>query len=227
MPLILHIETATEVCSVGLALDGKLLALREESEPYQHASRITRFIEACLDEAGARRADVDAVAVSRGPGSFTALRIGTSAAKGFCFALDKPLLSINTLQALAWGAQRALARKATYCSMIDARRMEVYMACFDEAGTALTPPQALIVEADTFADRLQEGESIVLVGNGAEKCRPLFEQAALTILPLACSAQHMCELAEAAFSDKNTENLAYYEPFYLKPPNITKPKKRL
>ncbi len=228
MPLILHIETATDVCSIGIARAGNIISLKETTERFQHVSRITLLIEAGCREAGIELNDLDAVAVSRGPGSFTALRIGTACAKGICYALDKPLLAVDTLQALTVGAVEAVSRESpTYYPMIDARRMEVYTAPYRSDLTPLGTPQAMLIDETTFKDRLDRGEEIVLTGNGAAKCGEVLHHAGLSILPLACSARYMAKLGEQAFLKAAWQDLAYFEPFYLKPPNITKSKKKI
>ena len=228
MPLILHIETATDICSIGLARQGQILSLRETAEQFQHASRITLLIEACCREVGVVLNDLDAVALSRGPGSFTALRIGAACAKGICYALGKPLLSIDTLQALTAGAVATLGRTdPTYYPMIDARRMEVYTAPYNSDLEALAPPRAMLIDESSFQDRLQRGEEIVLTGNGAAKCAEVLKHPGLSLFPLACSARYMALLAEKAFSASEWQDLAYFEPFYLKPPNITSSKRKI
>ena len=150
MALILCIETATRSCSVALAKDGNLLQFKEEvSEQYSHSEQLTLFIESLLKEQGIALSDLDSIAVGKGPGSYTGLRIGVSTAKGLCYALDKPLIGISTLEAMASGMEKQSPNKV-YCPMIDARRMEVYTAFF-QAGKQLTDIEAHIVETDSFS----------------------------------------------------------------------------
>jgi tRNA threonylcarbamoyladenosine biosynthesis protein TsaB len=224
MSTLLHIETATRVCSVALSQDSKLLALRESSEKNVHSSVITVFIDEVMEEAGLAYRELDAVAVSKGPGSYTGLRIGVSTAKGICFAQDKPLIAIGTLQALAWGARQALLRSrkplkgdVLLCPMIDARRMEVYTAVFSLDLQELRETKAEIITSESFGDLLQT-KQVWFTGDGAEKCRDFFKgnpQAHFMEQPMP-SARYLIELAEARFKAGHFEDTAYFEPYYLK-----------
>jgi len=227
MPLLLHIETATDVCSVALSEGPELLSLREAEGVFQHAAQITLLIQQCLEHGGQSMQQLDAVSVSSGPGSYTSLRVGTATAKGICYALDIPLIAVSTLQSLALACLRQEREEGLYYPMIDARRMEVYTAGFDAANENILAPQALIVEETTFARELERGELVILCGNGAEKCRRLLPQDGILYSPLLCSAAHLVPLAHLAYERSQFEDAAYYEPFYLKPPNITKPRKLL
>src|SRR6476661_4332435 len=149
MALILLLETATSVCSVAVAEDGKLLAIHEESEKNIHATHLTLFIENVMQQAGRSLSDLDAIAVSMGPGSYTGLRIGVSTAKGLCYAMDKPLIGINTLESMA--AVIANSSTSLYVPMIDARRMEVYTAVYDADLKEILPTQAMILDEQSFA----------------------------------------------------------------------------
>ena len=155
MPLILQLETATSVCAVALSIDGKTIAFKEETAQNIHASKLTLFISEVMEQAGIKFNDLDAIAVSKGPGSYTGLRIGVSTAKGLCFALDKPLIGINTLKMMATGF---LAEHAGYeglvCPMIDARRMEVFTAVFDHQLTEVKATNAKIVDENSFLMQL-------------------------------------------------------------------------
>lgn len=224
MPQILHIETATDICSIGISQDETLLALQEITHFADHASKITLLIEACLQEAKLSLNDLDAVAVSQGPGSYTALRIGVSTAKGICYALNKPLIAVDTLQALALATFNAERKDALYCPMIDARRMEVYAAIFDQANQIVEEATALKIEADSFDVYFKAGQDLVFAGDGAEKCKSVFTGAFAHFSPIVCSARHLIPLALQAFQNQQFSDLAYFEPFYLKPPNITTPK---
>jgi len=221
---LLHIETATRVCSVALSMDGKLLAERESSEKNIHSSAITLFIDDLLKEAGLSFSDLDAVSVSKGPGSYTGLRIGVSTAKGICYALDKPLIAIGTLDALAWGARNALPEKITakkedifFCPMIDARRMEVYYTIYSYDLNEVRKVKAEIISANTFSDILQS-KQVWFTGDGAEKCREFFTDNSNAHFPEnpMPSAQYLIELAEKKFRAGQFEDTAYFEPFYLK-----------
>lgn len=224
MGKILHIETATRVCSVALSVDGRPVAERESREKNIHSSVITIFIEEVVKEAGLDFAALDAVAVSMGPGSYTGLRIGVSTAKGICYALDKPLIAINTLHALAWGARKKLREKEVplgdgllFCPMIDARRMEVYNALYRPDLTEARETKAEIITAESFHELLRHHE-IWFTGDGAEKCREFFfdhPNARFIGSPMP-SASYLIELAESKFSLAQFEDTAYFEPFYLK-----------
>jgi len=222
LPLILHIESSTLTCSVALAADGALLALREtHGISYSHAEKLTVFIQEVLRDAGITAKELDAVCVASGPGSYTGLRIGVSAAKGLCYAMDIPLLSVNALQSLALRAIALLPEEErhglrTIRPMIDARRMEVYTAAFDMQGHPLTDIAAVIVDHDGFGDELTTGP-VLFVGDGAQKCREVLAHPnarfRADILP---SAQGMFALAEWKLAAGEVEDVAYFEPFYLK-----------
>jgi tRNA threonylcarbamoyladenosine biosynthesis protein TsaB len=221
---LLHIETATRVCSVALSIDGMIISKRESSEKNIHSSIITLFINEILEEAGLEFSGLDAICVSKGPGSYTGLRIGVSTAKGLCYALDKPLIAVGTLQALAWGARRQirsisahLNEKILFCPMIDARRMEVYYALFDPDLKQVRDTRAEVIHADSFNEYFKDHE-IWFTGDGAEKCREFFSgqpNARFTENPLP-SAGYLAELAEQHFKAGHFDDTAYFEPFYLK-----------
>ncbi len=215
MALILCIETATRSCSVALAKDGSLLHFKEElSEKYSHSEQLTPFIESLLQEQGVALADLDAIAVSKGPGSYTGLRIGVSTAKGLCYALNKPLIKVSTLEAMASGMEKKHPNKI-YSPMIDARRMEVYTAFF-QSGKQLTDIEAHIIEADSFSKMLEQ-EEVVFFGDGADKCQELIVHVnAIFVTDIYPSAKDMVALAEKAFAQQQFEDVAYFEPYYLK-----------
>ena len=227
MPKFLLLETATEVCSVGISENNQLLALAESKEQYTHVSKITILIEECLKQTGLELSELDAIAVSRGPGSYTALRVGTATAKGICYALEKPLLAIDTLESLARASNESSEEKVLYAPMIDARRQEVYTAFFDSNFNVLQEAHPLILTETTFAEYLEEGFQIITSGNGAEKCQSIVKNTAIQYEKIVCSAAHLVKLAKERYANKAFEDLAYYAPFYLKPPNITTPKKNL
>jgi tRNA threonylcarbamoyladenosine biosynthesis protein TsaB len=222
MAAILLIETATQVCSVGLCVDNHLVSIRESFDQRSHAELITTFISEILHEGGCLFEQLDAVAVSKGPGSYTGLRIGISTAKGICFACDIPLISVDTLQALAWG-MKVQAEKLSqrndqlFCPMIDARRMEVYTAIFDSDLVPIMPTEALIVQADSLNNWL-ENRQLWFAGDGSVKCKQIFshQENALFLDEINPSVSNMVQLANLAFHEKRFENLAYFEPFYLK-----------
>ena len=234
MSLILCIETGTDVCSVGIARDGELLSLRESDEGRDHARKVGVFVDELLRETGIAPDDLDAVAVGKGPGSYTGLRIGVSFAKGLCYGLRKPLLAVGSLDALVEVAREdyeagILAvddwQHARLCSMVDARRMEVYAQVFDSQGTPLTDVSAEVVSEESFAAYRQAGEPFVIFGSGARKCADLL--AGATFVEVTPSARGLARLAQQALDEGRTEDIAYFEPFYLKDFVVTTSKKRL
>lgn len=217
MALILNIETATTVCSVSIAKDGKLIALKEQGGEYSHAENLTVFIEDVMQQANVKLLELDAIAISKGPGSYTGLRIGVSAAKGLCYALDKPLIAINTLEHLSFSASENNQQDVLYCPMIDARRMEVYCAVFTKNGECVLPTCAKIIDEHSFEDILQQ-HSLVYFGDGAEKCKEVLSKNknAIFVKDIYPSAKNMIPFSEKAFLEKQFEDVAYFEPFYLK-----------
>lgn len=226
MAIILNLETATDVGSVCISKGEKILAYRNSRTPFSHAKETTLMIEACLKEAAIEMKDIDAVAISSGPGSYTSLRIGTSIAKGICYALDKPLIAISTLKSLAVAASKK-EKGDLYTPMIDARRMEVYTAFYDKAMKELTPMHPLILDEKTFSKELKAQKTIVFAGNGAAKVQKIIDSPQLVFTEINCDASHLVSLAYEAFQTAAFADIAYFEPDYLKPPNITTPKKVL
>lgn len=226
MPLLLLLETATDICSIGLCRDGELLSLVEIDERADHAARINELILEACRQANVALEIIDAVAVSKGPGSYTSLRVGAATAKGICYALDKPLVAADTLEAIARASQTAEAGTWRYAPMIDARRMEVYTAIYDQHFQLLQPAHPLIIEPDVLAPFLDDGAGIVIAGNGAAKSLPILS-GNIQLQEVRCSAAHLVDLAQESFRQNRFEDIAYFEPLYLKPPNITKSKKRL
>ncbi len=229
MPRILNIETATPVCSVALSDGDKILSSREIKEGNSHSSHLSVFIEECLKEAGMEPQELDAVAVSSGPGSYTGLRIGYSTAKGLCYALDKPLIVVDTLASLADTVRKIGNYKTCdlICPMIDARRMEVYMAVFDMELKKILTHQAFIVEKNSFGKFFDNKINMVFCGNGSLKIPTVIANDRVIINKTECSALNMVALSKEAFDKGSFDNLAYTSPFYIKSPFITKPKKRL
>jgi len=226
MALILQIETATTSCSVSLAENGKTIAVNEQNERNIHASHITLFIEDVLKKAGYSLKDMNAVAVSMGPGSYTGLRIGVSAAKGLCYALDIPLISVSTLESMVKGvSEHFLSDQILFCPMIDARRMEVYTAVFDQALNQISGIEAKIIDEGSFADLLADNR-IVFFGDGAEKCRSVLDsnKNAEFLTEFVNSAKHMSALSFIKFQKEKFEDVAYFEPYYLKDFLVTTPK---
>ena len=219
MPLLLSIETATDTCSVVLSNNGKILSCREAVHTRSHASVLTVFIDEVIKEAGLTLKHIDAVAVSKGPGSYTGLRIGVAAAKGICYAIDKPLISVNTLQAMcaAFLEKNNTLTAGFFCPMIDARRMEVYCALFGVELNFVQPTAAVILETDFLQDYLPK-ENIYFFGDGSPKLKSLLADNANAIFidAFVPSATGMVALAEKKYENNDFENTAYFEPFYLK-----------
>lgn len=223
MALILIIETSTEVCSVALTRNGKLIDLIESDAGQSHARLTTVFAENLLSRNNVKIEDLCAIAVSKGPGSYTGLRIGVSTAKGICYAGKIPLIAVGTLEAMAKHVMinrvhlSVPENKPTlFCPMIDARRMEVYSMLMDNEGKVLKPITAEIIEESFLADELCERQ-VVFFGNGSEKCKKVITSPnAIFISDIVASAQHMCELVWMAYCKNQFEDVAYFEPFYLK-----------
>jgi tRNA threonylcarbamoyladenosine biosynthesis protein TsaB len=220
MALILSIETATEVCSVALSRDGIPIALKEARGSNEHSAQLTLFIEEVMQECGKLLKDLDAVAVSMGPGSYTGLRIGVSVAKGLCYSLEKPLISVSTLKAIALGGmtlyKEMMMGDVLLCPMIDARRMEVFSAIYDIKLNEIQPVEALILDENTF-ERYEQNR-IAIFGSGSTKCQELFENNKKIFFPgtILTSAKWIGQLADERFKQGIFENTAYFEPFYLK-----------
>ena len=213
MACILNLETASTNCSVALFRDGELLAVREDRSPqYSHGENLHLYIEAVLSEAGLEARQLEAVAVGKGPGSYTGLRIGVSAAKGLGYALDIPLIGLPTLRVLADACpQKAGIR----IPMVDARRMEVYASVYDGEGTEIRETRAEILNPESY--REFSGSPVHLIGPGAAKAAGLLELPDMHIhADLLPSALQMGPLAEAAYRGGRFEDLAYFEPYYLK-----------
>jgi tRNA threonylcarbamoyladenosine biosynthesis protein TsaB len=219
MSYILQIETATTSCSVALTHNRQTLAFKEINARNVHAEVITVYIDELITKSNITYVNLDAIAVSCGPGSYTGLRIGVSTAKGLCFALDKPLIAVETLAAMATGvvANHLVADDVLLCPMIDARRMEVYTAIFDKAGQIIKPTAAEIIDENSFANLLTS-HNILFFGDGADKCREtLGNNPHAHFLPdFANSAVYLTNIATDKFNRKEFVDVAYFEPYYLK-----------
>ena len=233
MSLILCIETGTDVCSVGIARDGELVSLRESDEGRDHAKKVGVFVDELLHETGVAPDELDAVAVGMGPGSYTGLRIGVSFAKGLCYGLNIPLLAVGSLDALTQVAIEDYDAgivdvedwdNAILCPMVDARRMEVYTRMYDAKGGALKDVAAEIISAESFADVRAERQ-LVIFGNGAAKCCEVMPDA--TYINITPSARGLARLAQQRLDAGQLEDIAYFEPFYLKDFVVIPSKKRL
>lgn len=217
MALILNIETSTTVCSVSLSNKGELLSFKEINNGYTHAENLHVFIEEVLKEASLTLNQLNAIAVSKGPGSYTGLRIGVSAAKGLAVSLNIPLIAIDTLEIMSNSAKSNEHGKAFYCPLIDARRMEVYTAIYDNNLVQIKNTEALIVDQDSIK-QFSEYNKIYFFGDGMEKCRSILSaiknsEFIVDILP---SAKAMRKLSYKKYLEKTFEDVAYFEPFYLK-----------
>ncbi len=218
MALILQLETSTTSCSVALSINGETVALKEINERNAHASSLTLFIQDVMLSAGKEMNDLDAIAVSMGPGSYTGLRIGVSTAKGLCYGLDIPLIAINTLEAMTGGYQMIDAgQPGLYCPMIDARRMEVYSAVYDTNMKEVLPVEARIIDANSLSDILST-QRITFFGDGAMKCKDVLSGSsnAVFVHDFNNSAKDMSTLAYQKYLGKQFEDVAYFEPYYLK-----------
>lgn len=227
MAFILCIETATEVCSVALFNKNELLVLNEINEGNMHASALTGLIEKTLKEAELTLNQLDAICVSKGPGSYTGLRVGVSTAKGLCFGLNIPLLAVNTLQSMAGVYMHQNPNNAqAICAMIDARRMEVYAAIYNSNLEEINPTQAIVIEEYSFEEQLNQGQ-IIFIGNGAAKCKSTITHAnAVFVEEITCSALGLGKPAYQMFLENKFEDTAYFEPFYLKDFVATIPKSK-
>jgi len=219
---ILNIETATTNCSVSLSKEGETLVLKEDyNNNYSHAERLHKYIDDVLKEAKLDLKALDAISISKGPGSYTGLRIGVSAAKGLCFSLEKPLISIATLEALA---HQISIEDGRIVSMLDARRMEVYAAVYDAEYKQVRETQAQILDAKSFNTYLEQGK-VYFIGNGVSKTKEIISHPnAVFIDDKLPSANEMSALAFDKFKNNDTEDVAYFEPYYLKDFIALKPK---
>ena len=233
MSLILCIETGTDICSVGIARDGELMSLRESDQGRDHAKQVAVFVDELLRETGVKPDELDAVAVGMGPGSYTGLRIGVSFAKGLCYGLNIPLLAVGSLEALTDVAIKDYEAgiiqvegwdEAFLCPMVDARRMEVYTQIFNSRCEAQSEVSAEIITEDSFSQWRAKG-NLVIFGNGAAKCQEMLPDA--IYIDVAPSARGLTRIAHQLFEAGKTEDIAYFEPFYLKDFVVIPSKKKL
>ena len=226
-PILLHIETATDVCSVALSRGEEIIGLKEEAGGNNHAKNLLPFVDEVLKQGSCKIANLNGVAVSIGPGSYTGLRIGVSTAKGIAYTAGIPVMAVSTLESIAQGAKALWSGTSTetvqIVPMIDARRMEVFTTCFTYNMQPLEEVSAKIIDENTFAELLSE-QKILFCGNGMPKCREL-----LSSSPNACfidapvSAKNMLPTALRKWQNNDFENVAYFEPFYLKEYVAAKP----
>lgn len=222
MPTILCIETGSNVCSVALGNKQGILGVKEVCDEKAHSSLLNVLINDLCNEKKITLSEIDAVAVSKGPGSYTGLRIGVSMAKGICYAISKPLIAVGSLESMVYGIDDYInvnqfgREEVLLCPMIDARRMEVYTALFNFQKHPLTEVKALVVDGSTFESRLKS-KKVVFFGNGAAKCREVISNTnAMFVDDFSPSARFMLPLAMLAYEEKDFKDVAYFEPFYLK-----------
>ncbi|MEX0981886.1 MAG: tRNA (adenosine(37)-N6)-threonylcarbamoyltransferase complex dimerization subunit type 1 TsaB [Bacteroidales bacterium] len=234
-PLILNLETATNVCSVALCKGEETVAKRESDEDRSHGSLLTVFMQEVLDEAGVKPEEISAIAVSKGPGSYTGLRIGVSVTKGFAYGLNIPVIGIVTLQAMVVAATwhhsvKELQQKhpeTLFCPMIDARRMEVFTALYDKNRDIVSPVTATVVGENSF-DKELKGNHILFFGNGADKLSGIIQHPhAHFIQQIQPSAVAMIPLSLHQYENRIFEDTAYFEPYYLKDFVATIPRKKV
>ncbi len=236
MALILNIETSTQVCSVCISLDGVVKGTKESNEEKSHAKLLTIFIDQLLNDLNYKIDDFDAISISKGPGSYTGLRIGVSTAKGLCYAKDIPLIAINTLQSMANGIILKANSNDIYVDdfdnsilvpMIDARRMEVYSAFFNSKGEFIRDVKAEIIDENSYQDVLRK-QKMIFFGDGSEKIGEVIKHENVVFVKnFNPSSNYMAGLSEIKFREKQFEDVAYFEPFYLKDFIATIPKKNI
>jgi len=234
MAAILNIDTATQLCSVALAIDGRLIAQRETHEEKSHAARLTVYIDEILHEQRLKIKDLHAIAIGKGPGSYTGLRIGVSTAKGLCYGAGIPLIAVSTLRIMINYAKEIcrersipLDENTLLCPMIDARRMEVFSCLHKASGEEKEPISAKIIDSVTYTRYLQTSK-IYFFGSGMDKCRQILSHPNAYFLDeIYPHAAALASLSEEKYQEKQFENLAYFEPFYLKEFVATVPKKGL
>ena len=231
--MIICLETATVLCSVALCNSAGIVSLRESSEPKSHASMLTLFIEEILKENNIKARELEAIAVSKGPGSYTGLRIGVSVAKGIAYAASIPLIGMETTRSMFWGISGqinndlSIDNDSLYCPILDARRMEVYYALYDIRGKTVKDISAEIINEESFMT-IPESRKIILFGDGAEKCKDVIKRKNIYFADnYKISASHMHKPVLQAFNDKHFEDVAYFEPFYLKDFITSKPRKNI
>lgn len=227
MSIILSIETATPVCSVALHKEGKLMGVSELLLEKSHSSMLTVIIDQLLLNCGVGRSKLKAIAVSKGPGSYTGLRIGTATAKGLCFGLNIPLIGVNTLMGMADMVRPFYNDQHLFCPMIDARRMEVYCLLITGKQEVIMETVSLVVEENSFQEWFSKGQ-VFFFGDGSSKCRTLLTHANARFLEdIRPSASSLGNLAWGSYKEGIFEDLAYFEPFYLKEFKGIKPKIKL
>jgi tRNA threonylcarbamoyladenosine biosynthesis protein TsaB len=218
MSLIINIDTATECAHVSIAKDGLILQQSFNANQMDHAGFLQVAVKDNMDKAGINFTEIDAIAVTIGPGSYTGLRVGLASAKGLCYALKKQLITIGTLDVLAKSAlisANTIKNDSLLCPMIDARRMEVFTAVFDQALQPVLPPCALVLDNNSFKDLLA-GYHIVFFGNGSKKWKDIYSNSNVDFLDIDINPLAMSQLSKEKYDNKNFSDLAYIEPMYIK-----------
>jgi tRNA threonylcarbamoyladenosine biosynthesis protein TsaB len=221
---LLAIETSTEICSVALSKNTECIAIVENEQGNSHAEKIILYVNEVLQQAGLKKSQLNAVCISEGPGSYTGLRIGVSSAKGLCDALNIPLIAVSTLQSMAWGAREQYPDYKLFSPMIDAKRMEVYTAVYDQYLQPVQKISNIILDENAYSDFLFQ-DKLVFSGNGITKAQSLLSGNSNAIFcNRKTSARYMLALAYEKFLRQDFVDLAYFEPFYLKEFHAVKPK---
>ena len=216
MAYFLAIETSTEICSVALGKDAECIALIEDNRENSHAEKILVFVDEVLRQTGLKKNELNAVCISEGPGSYTGLRIGTSTAKGLCYALDIPLIAVSTLQGMAYGAREQYPNYNQYSPMIDARRMEVYTAVYNQYLENVEKISNIILDENAYSAFLAKDKT-VFCGNGITKALPLLSTNPNAVFcDTKTSARYLLELGYRKYIEQDFVDIAYFEPFYLK-----------
>lgn len=223
MSYILNIESSTDICSVALSFDDKLIAIVEEKNTMKHSEIIAILIEEVLKKSDKSYSDLSAVSISEGPGSYTSLRVGTSAAKAICYAMNIPLISVNTLYSLACPLKKTKESDYFIFSMIDARRNEVYGSLYYQSLIAIFENKPIVLDQFDFNPYLDLEKKIFLTGNGAKKVKLNIENKNIIETDILCSAQNLIKPAFFKFINNDFTDMAYFSPNYIKPPNITIP----
>ena len=230
MPLLLHIDTAIENASVCISKNGELIAIAENKNQKDHAKWIQPAIQSMMKESGLSLKELNAIAVSNGPGSYTGLRVGLATAKGLCFALNKPLITLSTLEVMTFAAigntpnSKLPTIDLLFCPLIDARRMEVFTAIYDRSLKTILPPHARIIDENSFAEQLVNNK-ILFFGNGSPKCKPVIQLTNALFENIEYKVSTMIALSEKKMAAKDFADLAYAEPFYIKDFHTVQPKK--
>ena len=231
--MIICLETATNICSVALCDDAGVISMRQNSELKSHASMLTVFIDELLREYGIRAKDLEAIAVSKGPGSYTGLRIGVSVAKGIAYAASIPLIGVDTTLSMFWGLSGTQYYSSgnevsyLYCPMLDARRMEIYYALYDSDGNTVKEISAEVIDENSF-NNIPVSKRIIFFGDGAVKCKEIIKRNnTFFVDDFKISASYMFIPASKALKTHDYEDIAYFEPFYLKDFIASKPRKNI